>query len=264
MLRPLALLCLLASLVPLARAQVEPLVVERLRAPRAPSVDVGDRTMTLVRIDLSAYRLRFLNESHDCPRRPLPDWVRDFRLVGGINAGMFLPSGRSCGFLMAEGEVRSDRHPAATRWNALLGFSPLGEDAPLAIGGGCGADLPAMRARYGSVLQSRRLMIDCDGRPTGWRTNRFSAAAIGRDAEGRAVFVHVRTPYRMQVLSEMLADGLGLRGLAFMEGGPEASLVVDVPGAEVREMGSYEDGFYPSDDNHEFWDLPNVVGFERR
>ena len=47
--------------------------------------------MTLVRIDLSAYRLRFLNESHDGPRRPLPDWVRDFRLAGGINAITIIP-----------------------------------------------------------------------------------------------------------------------------------------------------------------------------
>ena len=38
----------------------------------------------------------------------------------------------------------------------------------------------------------------------------------------------------------------------------------DAEGQRVREMGSYEDGFWPRDDNHELWDLPNVVGFERR
>jgi hypothetical protein len=245
-------------------AQVPALVVERVRAPRAPEVAVGDRTITLVRVDLRAYRLRMLTESHDGPRRPLPEWVRDFGLTGGINAGMFLPSGRSCGFLMADGEVRSDRHPPASRWNALLGFDPAGEAAPFDIGGGCGRDLSAMRGAYRSVLQSRRLMIDCAGAPTNWRTGRFSAAAIGRDTEGRAVLVHVRTPYRMQVLSEMLAEPpFGLRGLAYMEGGPEASLVAR--GADpVSEMGSYEDGFHPSDDNHEMWDLPNIVGFAPR
>lgn len=263
--RWVVLVCLLSSLLPaIPRAQRPPLTVERVRLPRAPEVDVGDRLATIVRVDLAVYRLRFLTESHEGPRRPLPDWVRDFHLAGGINAGMFLPSGRSCGFLMAEGEVRSDRHPAADRWNALIGFSPTGGGDPLAIGGGCGHDLSAMRSRYASVLQSRRLMIDCEGAPTDWRTNRFSAAAIGRDDEGRAVLVHVRTPYRMQVLSEMLSSGLGLRGLAYMEGGPEASLVVSEPGVAVSEMGSYEDGFNPNDDNHAFWDLPNVVGFERR
>lgn len=241
-----------------------PLVVERVRAPRAPEVDVGDRIMTIVRVDLRAYRLRMLTESHDGPRRPLPAWVRDFALTAGINAGMFLPDGRSCGFLMADGEVRSDRHPAASRWNALLGFDPSGDAPAMDVGGGCGRDLPSMRGAYRSVLQSRRLMIDCDGAPTNWRTNRFSAAAIGRDTAGRAVFVHVRTPYRMQVLSQMLAEpSLGLRGLAYMEGGPEASLVVRGADA-VSEMGSYEDGFNPNDDNHEMWDLPNVVGLAPR
>lgn len=260
-------LCLASALAAPLDAQVEGLgiVVERIRAPRAPDVEVGDRTITLVRVDLRAYRLRFLTESHEGPRRPLPDWVRDFGLTGGINAGMFLPSGRSCGFLMADGEVRSDRHPAADRWNALLGFDPEGTSAPFAIGGACGRDLGGMRSAYRSVLQSRRLLLDCEGSPTNWRTNRFSAAAIGTDREGRAVFVHVRTPYRMQVLSAMLAaPELGLRGLAYMEGGPEASLVVRAGDDRVSEMGSYEDGFNPNDDNHVFWDLPNVVGFAPR
>jgi hypothetical protein len=261
---------LLVALAPRLRAQEaavdgrgDGLIVERVRAPRAPEVDVGDRTITIVRIDLSRFRLRMITESHEGPRRPLPQWIRDLHLSGGINAGMFLPNGRSCGFLMADGEVRSDRHPSASRWDALIGFDPLASAGRFDVGGSCGRDLSAMRAAYGSVLQSRRLMIDCDGRPTNWRTNRFSAAAIGTDDQGRVVMVHVRTPYRMQVLSEMLsAPELHLRGLAYMEGGPEASLVV--PSRGVSEMGSYEDGFNPNDANRSFWDLPNVVAFVPR
>ena len=263
-----ALALALALVAPLGAQEEESasegITVERIRAPRAPEVEVGDRIITLVRVDLTRFRLRFLTESHEGPRRPLPDWIRDFALTGGINAGMFLPSGRSCGFLMADGEVRSDRHPSAERWNALIGFDPAGSASPLAIGGGCGRDLGGMRGAYRSVLQSRRLMLDCEGAATNWRTNRFSAAAFGADREGRAVFVHVRTPYRMQVLSQMLAaPELGLRGLAYMEGGPEASLVVR-GGDPVSEMGSYEDGFNPNDDNREFWDLPNVIAFSPR
>jgi hypothetical protein len=63
----------------------------------------------------------------------------------------------------------------------------------------------------------------------------------------------------------MLAEpSLGLRGVVYMEGGPEASLVVEAGEASVREVGSWEDGFNPNDDNRAFWDLPNVLGFAPR
>jgi hypothetical protein len=236
------------------------IVVERVRLPRAPEVDVGDRVATIVRVDLARYAFRFLTESHDGPRRPLDRWMRDFHLDGGINAGMFLPSGQSCGFLETRGEIRSDRRP--TRFDSVVGFDPRADGPAFAIGGrGCARDLDAMRGVFGSVLQGARQMVDCDGNPTTWSTARYSAAMLGADTEGRAVFVHVRTPYRMAVLARMLAaPALGIRGLAYMEGGPEATVIA--PG--VREVGSYEDGFHPSDDNRELWDLPNVVGFARR
>jgi hypothetical protein len=49
-----------------------------------------------------------------------------------------------------------------------------------------------------------------------------------------------------------------------MEGGPEASLVVNAEGQRVAEIGSYEDGFNENDDNDVFWQVPNVVAFEAR
>ncbi len=122
-----------------------------------------------------------------------------------------------------------------------------------------------MRQRFGSVLQARKLLIDCAGHPTDWRSHRYSAAAIGVNRDGWAVFVHSRTPYRMAILARMLAEpALGIRGLVYMEGGPEASLIVRHGEARVSEMGSWEDGFNPNDDNHVFWDLPNVIGFAPR
>lgn len=269
-----ALIALVATLIALAAAsrpassvaQDAPgIVVERVTLPRAPEVDVGDRVATIVRVDLRRYAFRFLTESAEGPRRTARAWVRDFRLAGAINAGMFLPSGRSCGYLRARGDVRSDRRPPG--WDAVIGFDPSAGGAPFALGGaGCGRDLDAMRGAYGSVLQGRKMLVDCAGRATTtWRTGRFSSALLGVDRDGRAVLVHTRTPYRMQVLAPMLASpALGISGLAYMEGGPEASVVVEAEGHRVTEIGSYEDGFWPRDDNHELWDLPNVVGFAPR
>ncbi len=246
-------------------AERDGLVVQRYRLPRASTTGVGDRIATIVRVDLARYRFRFLSESHEGTRRPLPQWVRDESLAGGINAGMFLPDGRSVGFLMQGGEVRSNRRPGT--FDGAIAFDPRRGGAPLAISGpGCRTNLAGLRASHSSVLMARKLMIDCAGNARPWPNNRrYSAAAFGMDDQGRAVLVHVRTPYRMGNLSRMLAaPELGLRGLVYMEGGPEASLVVRDGSTRVSETGSWEDGFNPNDDNREYWDLPNVIAFERR
>lgn len=247
------------------RAQPRPaVVVEQVPLPRRSDLGVGDAIATLARFDLHALRLTFLTQ-RDGEARPLDRWVREHHLVAGINAGMFLPSGRPCGFVQLRGEVLNDRRPS--RFEGVVAFDPLeATRASMTVGGpGCGGGLDALRARYGSVLQSNRVLIDCEGRSTEWRTNRYSSAALGVDRDGRAVMVHVRTPYRMHVLSRMLAaPELGIRGLVYMEGGPEASLVVEDGPTHVAVMGSWEDGFHEADDLHEMWDLPNVVGVERR
>jgi hypothetical protein len=241
------------------------LVIERIEASVAPTAPAGDRLITLVRVDPARFAFRFLNESHDGPRRPLPEWVRDAGLTGGINAGMFLADGRSCGYLELLDEVRSNRSPGS--FSGVLGFDPVSKQAPFAVGGaGCSHDLGWFKRSYRSVLQAYRVMVDSRGRAVEWpHTRRFSTAAIGVDRDGWAVLIHSRTPYRPTVLNRMLAEpSLGLRGVVYMEGGPEASLVVEAGPSPVREMGSWEDGFNANDDNRVFWDLPNVIGFAPR
>lgn len=247
-----------------AESQERPgIVVERVALPRRSDLGIGDAIATIVRVDLRRYRFTFLTR-RDGAARPLNRWVRDHHLAGGINAGMFLHGGRPCGFVQLRGEVLNDRRPA--RFQGVVGFDPVGLGPAFAVGGtGCDMGLDAMLPRFGSVLQSTRVLVDCRGRATNWRTNRYSSAALGVDREGRAVLVHTRTPYRMSVLSSMLAaPALGIRGLVFMEGGPEASVVVEAEGQHLSLMGSWEDGFHEADDLRELWDLPNVVGFEAR
>lgn len=239
------------------------IVVERRTLPRASEVGVGDRVATIVRFDLRRYRLTMLTAA-DGPARTLRAWVRDFHLAGGINAGMFLPSGRPVGFVQLGGRILSNRRAGNHR--GVLAFDPLSGGAPVAVGGrdDCGT-LESLGQRYGSLLQGRELLVDCHGRAVDWRTRRYSSAVLGADDAGRAVLVHVRTPYRMQHLARMLVDlDLGLRGLVYMEGGPEASIVVHAEGQHVEAMGSWEDGFHEADDLHEQWDLPNVVGLVAR
>jgi len=240
------------------------LVVERLRASLAPPVPVGDRRITIVRVDPSRYRLRLLTARSDGGARPLPAWVRDFGLTGAINASMYHPGGGSTGMLVRDGHIEVARDNPS--FGGVLAFGPRSSGLPpmRALGRSCGGfDLPRLRADYRSLVQNYRL-LDCDGAAIPWVDRKaYSAAAIGMDAEGHLVLVHSRTPYRMRTFARMLAEPRHrLHSLMFVEGGPEASLFVEAGGHAVREVGSYETGFREDDSNREFWELPNVLGFE--
>lgn len=50
----------------------------------------------------------------------------------------------------------------------------------------------------------------------------------------------------------------------YLEGGPEATLALDVGGRREQWVGSYETGFHEADDNTTAWPLPNVIGLRRR
>ncbi|HEV7556321.1 MAG TPA: phosphodiester glycosidase family protein, partial [Kofleriaceae bacterium] len=117
-------------------------------------------------------------------------------------------------------------------------------------------DLAKLRQRYRSIVQSYRL-LGCDGKAMTWGDPKhYSAAAIGVDRSGRVVMMLARGAVTMAELSKELA-GHDLAGALFLEGGPEASLVVR---GKLSVLGSYETGFVENDDNHEFWKLPNVIG----
>lgn len=261
----LRILCLALSCALPASAQ-DGLTIERVRLPRAPEVRAGDQMLTVVRADPRDYRLTVVTSVRGGAPRTLDRWVRDEGLVAAINAGMFLANRRPVATLVHDGDVISERSPRS--YDGIVGWDPALPGVPaIGVGGrGCPHDLAGMRRRYRSVVQGFRMMIDCRGRPVRWtQTRRYSAAALGVDREGRAVFVHSRTPYRMTELNRMMAElDLGIRGLVYMEGGPEASLVVRAGERAVTEIGSWEDGFNPNDDNRELWDIPSAIGLLQR
>jgi hypothetical protein len=242
------------------------IVVERVRASVPPDTTVGDRMITIVRVDPRRYRFRMLTAERDGGPRPVPRWLEDFHLAGAINASMYESDGRSAGLLVQEGVDRTARDDE--RFGGFVAFDAASPgDPPFAtFGRDCaGFDLAEVRRRYRSVAQSFRL-LDCDGRAIAWTDpDDYSSAAIGTDRDGRVVLVHVRTPYRMERLARVLAEpSLRLRSLVYVEGGPEASLVVHAEGVDVSELGSYERDFHESDRNQRFWSIPNVIGFSAR
>lgn len=231
--------------------------VERWPITATPAAG-GPPCVDVVRADATRFALRVLSAADEAGARSAPGWRDAFHLAAVTNAGMFHASGKPVGMIVTEGTVRSADN---TKMSGYLAWDPVNAtDPPVQLAGrDCpDFDLPALRARYHSIVQSYRL-LGCVGEALPWKDpKQYSAAAIGLDRAGRIVFLHARAAVTMAELSRSIAAH-DLVGALFLEGGPEASLVARGPDAELARVGSYETNFVENDSNQAFWNLPNVI-----
>lgn len=218
--------------------------------------------LDVVRFDLARYRVRVLSAARDGGAHPAPAWRETFHLTAVINAGMFHDDGTPVGRIVEDG------HPLSAdnaKYPGILAFDPRSPADPPALvtGRDCpGYDLAQLEHRYRSLIQGPRL-VNCDGAALPWAdTKRYSAAAIGLARDGSLVMLHARSAVTMSELATAVAH-LDLAGALFLEGGPEASLLVDGD-PPLSRVGSYETGFVENDGNQAFWWLPNVIGVAPR
>jgi Phosphodiester glycosidase len=242
------------------------LEVSRLPAPTWGAV--GDSVVTVVRVDPQRYVFRLLSaELMGLGRNPTAlEWVRQEGVSGVINAAMFRTDQRTALGYMRDGERTNN--PRWSADNAIFVSQPRRAGLPEAaiLDRVCDPDAARRAEDYRVVVQSIR-MLDCEGRNV-WspQPRRWSTACVGTDTAGRVLLIHVRSPYTTHDLIDLLRSlPLDLRRLMYVEGGPEASLVVAVKGeALLSEVGSFETGFHEADDNRVFWPVPNVLAFQER
>lgn len=237
------------------------LTAEQVALAVAPAA--GPPCFDVVRADLAHHRLRVLTAAREGRSQPAPAWRETFDLIAVINAGMFHSAGDPVALIIEDGVAISQDNK---QYLGYLAFDPRSaNDAPaLVTGRDCtGFSLDDLRKRYRSIVQSPRL-LGCAGEALPWQDKKqYSAAAIGLDRLGRVVLIHARAAITMTELSKALA-ALDLRGALFLEGGPEASLVVRGADGELSRVGSYETAFVENDTNQSFWWLPNVIALQAR
>lgn len=228
--------------------------------------DVGDSMIRVLRIDPAYFDLRLMNASNSEEKRPMTaaEWARRYDLVAAINPSMYQEDHSRSVSLMKTGSHVNNSYLSKDR--AVLAFDRLDESVPPVqiIDRDC-QDFDALQQRYGTLVQSIR-MISCDGRNV-WtpQSRRWSTSAIGIDRRGRALFIHVRSPYSTHDLIGILQDlPLDLHNAMYTEGGPEAQLFIRSGGVEMQFVGSFESGFVDNDDNATAWPVPNIVGAVRR
>lgn len=226
----------------------------------------GDSIVRVLRADPKRFALRLLNASApgEGRARTAREWSERADLVAAINASMYQADHRTSVSLMrTAGHVNN---PGLSKDRALLAFDPLeGAASPFLIIDRDCDDLDALRPKYGTLVQSIR-MVSCR-RTNVWsqQPRRFSTAAIGRDTRGRVLFVHARSPWSTHDLIDvLLALPIDLQRALYVEGGPEAQLFVHAGGEEREWVGRFEADVEEQDDNHRAWPIPNVVGLQRR
>ncbi len=252
----LALLAAIATAPPAAAHERTPAF--RVIAPgvELAVVDIGAGEMLhAVRIDPAvAHVVAAAAAAEDGRSRTAGQWAKDKHLSVVINAGMFALEDMSSheGYFRAGGRVLQPAWKRAYK-------SVLAVDDKSATMADCGARCPSFDGAP-VVVQNLRLIGAGKGV---WSENgrKWSEAAVAVDGEGRVLFLFSRAPFSMaQWNARVLASGLGVVRAMHMEGGPEASLSIHVPGVDLDLCGSYETGFRESDDNRAQWPIPNVLG----
>lgn len=245
---------------------------------RAPQTSrYGDSTFVVTRIDAKKNEVNlfspYLDEATarafnaDEGAFTAVGWAKREQLTVTTNAGMF-ESGTHLPVGHAKGGGRTLQGKWRKDYRAVLVADPTDPSLPAVqiLDGECDAKVDEVAKRYRFALQGIR-MVSCAQRNT-WQKDakEWSVVVAAVDGSGRLLFIHSRSPYTMSAfIAQVQALPLDVKRMVYLEGGPEASLVVgaDPARADVR-FGSYETGFNENDDNGHPWVLPNVVGVRAR
>ena len=226
---------------------------------------VGDSLVRIVRIDPQRFELRLLTASAPAQGRSLTakEWCQQNGLVAAINASMYQGDYKTSVSLMKT--KAHTNNPRVSKDNAILAFDRHDDGVPaVQIIDRQHQNFDELRPRYGSLVQSIR-MVSFDGRNV-WQpdTDKASMAAIGIDRQGRVLFVHVRSPYSTHdIVNMLLGLPIDLKNAMYTEGGSEAQLYVRSGSQEFEFVGWSETGFMEIAENAPAWPIPNIIGIAR-
>ncbi len=228
-----------------------------------PKSLVGDSRLTVIKVNPQFYDFKLLMNSQYGGFMSAEMWAREYDLTCVMNAGMFLPGGKNCGYAKNGSHINNSR--IAKGYNSFLVFNPLEKGLPkVDILNREEMNFERVKNQYSGIVQNLRTIKN--GKNV-WAPSkrRWSEASIGIDSQGNLLFMHSRAPYSVHDFNQfVLSLPLNVKNAMHCEGGPEASLSVYHPNYHLNLCGSYETGFYSSDSNSSQWPIPNVFSAVRR
>jgi hypothetical protein len=233
-----------------------------------PKPRIYSYPIVILKIDPAFYTFHLLTASeHDGRPRSSRTWCEEFDLKAAINAGMF----RADAPLKSTGYMQNYLHLNNPRFNEVYGaflvFNPKTTGIPdvRMVDSRTQTDWRDIVQKYHTVIQNYRL-ISGGAAVEGWQDTdiRYSAAAVGADNGGRTLFILSRAPYSIQdFVRALMGLPLAIQSAMYVEGGPEATLYVNVE-KKAEWPGGVETGFPEKDDDWSQWRVPNVIGIRKK
>jgi hypothetical protein len=226
----------------------------------------GDSIVRVLRIDPKHFHLKLLNASRTENGVPLTpkQWCRQNGLVAAINPSMYQTDFKTSVSLMRTNDHVNN--PRLSKDMTILAFDRQSTGVPPVkiIDRQC-EDFKSWEQKYGTFVQSIR-MISCTGKNV-WKpqARRWSTSAIGIDGQGKVLFIHVRALYSTHDLIDILKKlPLNISRAMYTEGGPQAQLYISTGKQEWELTGSYETSSNEAHEGSISWPLPNVLGILKK
>ncbi|WP_375561351.1 phosphodiester glycosidase family protein [Bernardetia sp. OM2101] len=240
--------------------------------------NIADSKISVLRIDLDFFELDLISSLEKLSEnsfdkkgtKTAPKWAKAEQLIAAFNASMFQMDGTSAGYMKDFDFVNNPNF--TEKYNSIAAFN-LKEEAKsknlpefqiIDKDNSCGNWEETIK-NYNTLIQNLRL-VDCNQKNRWGNQKRYwSMVVLAEDMNSNALFIHTRSPYNVQMYNDMLLKSeLNIKKIMYLEGGPETSFFIKYGDSVISKQGSYETNFYLSDENHRFWDIPNVLGVKKR
>lgn len=231
-------------------------------APEKSSLN--DSKITFLKLDPTKFDFRLLTASeHGRTARTADEWAAGFDAQVIVNAGMYnYDRAQSCkGYLKNYSHWNNPQYNGA--YNVMMAIHPKDKSLPdFSLFDLTCTQWPAIQPLYHSFCQGLR-MINCNGDQMAWNKRPWQACSMvicATDVDGNIYFIFTRSPYTHQTMIGFLHSlPIDIRTTVYLEGGPEASLFIQVGDKLVMKWGSFVSRTYENDDNDHFWKIPNVI-----
>lgn len=222
--------------------------------------------VTALRLDPDHYEFSLHSVAWDGPTAlSIEKWAETLNLTAAVNAGMYLPDGKTnTGYMRRGKDLNNSR--IASRYGGFFVCGPRREGLPAAVVLDRSVDdWETLLPDYDVAVQNFRLFGP--GGAQVWPENGpvHAVAAVAQDEDGNILFLHCREAVSVHRFVDVLNahPDLRLRAAIYVEGGSQAAMTLRLPGRNATWAGRNaaslflggEDGRSP---------LPNIIGARPR
>ena len=228
----------------------------------------SDDSISILKISSAFYSLKLLSASeHNGNSRTAKEWCKQFRLLAAINASMYQNEDP----LKSTGYMRNFDHTNNAHFNPVFGafmvFNPIhSSDPPVRfVDRHLQDNWKEMIDTYHTAIQNYRMISD--GKKRGWpqQARLHSTAAIGMDTHRNILFVYCRSLFSTHdFIHDLLSLPIFIQNAMYLEGGPEATLYINLDETEPAGKRPETIEFTKYDNHTSMLKIPNVIGIVRR